>query len=115
MRATRTLRLERGARRDEVASVRVQLNEADRSGRKVLRCENVSYAYADAPIVRDFTTTILRGDRIGIMGPNGCGKTTLIGLLLGDIAPQDGTVTRARSSRSRTSSSSTTCSTTRRP
>src|SRR6185503_3123421 len=59
----------------------------------VLRCQGVTYGYDGAPIVRDLTTTILRGDRIGIIGPNGCGKTTLIGLLLGEIAPQAGTVT----------------------
>jgi ATP-binding cassette subfamily F protein uup len=67
--------------------------EAERSGRIVLRCRNVTYGYGDAPIVRDLSATILRGDRIGIMGPNGCGKTTLIGLLLGDLVPQQGTVT----------------------
>jgi ATP-binding cassette subfamily F protein uup len=91
--ALEALRLERRARRDEMARVRAQLVEAERSGRVVLRCEDVSYAYADQPIVRSLTTTVLRGDRIGIMGPNGCGKTTLIGLLLGEIAPQRGTVT----------------------
>jgi len=60
----------------------------------VLRCENVTYGHAGAPIVHGLTTTIQRSDRIGIMGPNGCGKTTLIRLLLGDIVPQEGTVTR---------------------
>jgi ATP-binding cassette subfamily F protein uup len=93
VRALEGLRLERDARRDEVARVKAQLNEADRSGRMVLRCQGVTYAYDGAPIVHGLTTTILRGDRIGIMGPNGCGKTTLIGLLLGDITPQEGTVT----------------------
>ena len=93
VRALEALRLERGARRDGVARVKAQLQESERSGRMVLRCQGVTYGYRDAPIVRDLTTTILRGDRIGIMGPNGCGKTTLIGLLLGDIAPQAGTVT----------------------
>ncbi len=93
VRALEALRLERGARRDETARVKAQMVEAERSGRVVLRCRNVTYGYPDAPIVRDFSATILRGDRIGILGPNGCGKTTLIGLLLGDIAPQQGTVT----------------------
>jgi ATP-binding cassette subfamily F protein uup len=93
VRALEALRLERRARRDETARVRAQLIEAERSGRVVLRCEDVTYAYPDDPIVRGLTTTILRGDRIGIMGPNGCGKTTLIGLLLGQVAPQQGTVT----------------------
>jgi ATP-binding cassette subfamily F protein uup len=93
VRALEALRLERGARRDEVARVKAQMVEAERSGRMVLRCQNVTYGYAEAPIVRDLSTTILRGDRIGIMGPNGCGKTTLIRLILGEIAPRAGTVT----------------------
>jgi len=94
VRALEALRLERGARREEIARVKVQLSEADRSGRMVLRCENITYGHAGSPIVRRLTTTIRRGDRIGIMGPNGCGKTTLIRLLLGDLEPQEGTVTR---------------------
>jgi len=93
VRALEALRLERGARRDEVARVKMQLSEADRSGRMVVRCENVTYGHAGTPIVSGLTTTIRRGDRIGIMGPNGCGKTTLIRLLLGDIVPEEGTVT----------------------
>jgi ATP-binding cassette subfamily F protein uup len=93
VRALEALRLERAARRDEVARVSAQLQDADRSGRKVLRCEGVGYAFGDTPIVRDLTTTLLRGDRIGILGPNGCGKTTLLRLLLGELQPQTGTVT----------------------
>jgi ATP-binding cassette subfamily F protein uup len=93
VRALEALRVERRARRDETASVKAQLQDADRSGRRVIRCEGVGYAYGDTPIVRDLTTTIVRGDRIGILGPNGCGKTTLIRLLLGELAPQHGTVT----------------------
>jgi ATP-binding cassette subfamily F protein uup len=93
VRALEALRQERSARRDEVARVKAQLQESDRSGRIVLRCQNVGYGFGDSPIVRGLTTTILRGDRIGILGPNGCGKTTLIRLLLGEIAPQEGTVT----------------------
>ena len=92
VRALEALRVERGARRDEVARVKAQLQEAERSGRVVLRCEDLGYAYGESPIVRGLTGTILRGDRIGILGPNGCGKTTLIHLLLGEIAPQQGSV-----------------------
>ena len=93
VRALESLRLERGARRDETGRVRAQLQEAEKSGRMVLRCRDVSYAWDRGPIVNGFSTTILRGDRIGILGPNGCGKTTLIDLLLGNLAPQHGTVT----------------------
>jgi len=93
VRALDSLRLERGARRDETGRVRAQLQETEASGRMVLRCRDVSYAWDRAPVVRDFSTTILRGDRVGILGPNGCGKTTLIELLLGQLAPQHGTVT----------------------
>jgi ABC transport system ATP-binding/permease protein len=93
VRALEALRAERGARRDEVARVKAQLQEADASGRVVLRCRDLGLAFGDTPIVREFTGTILRGDRVGILGPNGCGKTTLIGLLLGRIAPQQGSVT----------------------
>jgi ABC transport system ATP-binding/permease protein len=93
VRALESLRAERSARRDEVGRVKAQLQEAERSGRLVLRCRDLGYTYDEAPIVRDLTTTVLRGDRIGILGPNGCGKTTLIRLLLGDLTPQQGTVT----------------------
>jgi ATP-binding cassette subfamily F protein uup len=93
VRALESLRAERGARRDEVARVKAQLQDAERSGRIVLRCQDLGFAFDGNPIVRGFTGTILRGDRIGILGPNGCGKTTLIRLLLGTIAPQAGTVT----------------------
>jgi ATP-binding cassette subfamily F protein uup len=58
----------------------------------VIEAENVSYAFGDQPIVSDFTTTIQRGDKVGIIGPNGSGKTTLLRLLLGELTPQSGTV-----------------------
>jgi ATP-binding cassette subfamily F protein uup len=93
VRALESLRSERGARREETGRVRAQLQEADRSGRRVLRYENLGFAYGGAPIVRGLTGTVLRGDRIGVLGPNGCGKTTLLKLLLGELAPQEGTVT----------------------
>ena len=94
VRALETLRVERGARRDEVSRVKAQLQEGEKSGRLVLRCRDVSFTYDgdEAPVVRNLTTTIMRGDRIGILGPNGCGKTTLIGLLLGELVPQTGTI-----------------------
>jgi ATP-binding cassette subfamily F protein uup len=93
VRALESLRAERGARRDETGRVRAQLQEAEKSGRMVLRCRDVGFGWDGPPIVHGLSTTILRGDRIGILGPNGCGKTTLIDLLLGSLAPQHGTVT----------------------
>ena len=93
VRTLESLREERGARREDAGPVRAALNEAGRSGRAVLRCENAGFDYGGSPVVRGLTTTILRGDRIGILGPNGCGKTTLIGLLLGQLVPREGTVT----------------------
>ena len=93
VRALQDLRLARGARRDETGRVRAQLQEAEQSGRIVLRYQDLGYGFEDKPIVRGLSGTIQRGDRIGILGPNGCGKTTLIGLLLGEIAPREGTVT----------------------
>ncbi len=92
VRALESLRAERGARRDESTRVKAQLQEGEKSGRLVLRCRDVDFAYDGEPVVRGLTTTIMRGDRIGILGPNGCGKTTLIGLLLGELAPQRGTI-----------------------
>jgi ATP-binding cassette subfamily F protein uup len=94
VRALKALRSERAARRDEVGRVKAQLQSAEQSGRIVLRYADLGYGFvSDKPIVRGLTGDIQRGDRIGILGPNGCGKTTLIGLLLGQIEPQTGTVT----------------------
>jgi ATP-binding cassette subfamily F protein uup len=87
------LRRERAARRDEAGKVQAQLQDSERSGRIVIRCRNLGYSWASVPIVSGFNGTILRGDRIGVLGPNGCGKTTLLKLLLGELAPDEGTVT----------------------
>ncbi|HEY0944039.1 MAG TPA: ATP-binding cassette domain-containing protein [Opitutaceae bacterium] len=89
----KALRADRRARRERMGNIAMRLAEADRSGVKVIEAENVTFAYADGRVlVRDFTTTILRGDKIGLIGPNGAGKTTLIKLLLGQLAPTSGTV-----------------------
>jgi ATP-binding cassette subfamily F protein uup len=84
--------VERGARRERVGTVRLQAQEAERSGRLVVEARDVSFSRGDRPIVRDFSTTIMRGDRIGLIGPNGSGKTTLLRLLLGELAPESGTI-----------------------
>jgi ATP-binding cassette subfamily F protein uup len=92
VRALEALRKERSARRDKVGTVRLQAQEAERSGKLVVEVKDVSFGYPDLPIVRDLTTTVARGDRIGLVGPNGSGKTTLLRLLLGQLAPDTGTV-----------------------
>ena len=92
VRALEALRLERAARRDRVGMVRLQAQEAERSGRLVVEAQRVSFARGERVIVRDVSTTITRGDRVGLIGPNGSGKTTLLRLLLGELAPDSGTV-----------------------
>ncbi len=90
--ALEKLRAEKQAQRQQVGQVRLQAQEAERSGRLVLAADGVSFGYGDTCLVRDFSTRIMRGDKIGVIGPNGSGKTTLLRLLLGDLAPQQGTV-----------------------
>lgn len=92
VRALSKLRVERGQRRDRVGSVNLNLAAGELSGRIVAELKDVDFAYPGNRIVSDLTTTILRGDRIGIIGPNGAGKTTLIKLILGDLEPDSGTV-----------------------
>ncbi len=92
VRALQALRATRSARREQPGTVRLHVQEAECSGKLVLRAHDVSYAYADQPVVKDFSTVIMRGDKIGIIGPNGIGKTTLLQLLLGELLPQQGSV-----------------------
>jgi ATP-binding cassette subfamily F protein uup len=92
VRALKKLREERRARRERGGTAKLQIQEAERSGQLVAEVENISYAWDGTPIVRDFSTTLMRGDKIGIIGPNGAGKTTLLRLLLGELAPQRGRV-----------------------
>ena len=70
----------------------MQLQEAERTGKLVIQAKDLTHAFDGRPIVQDFTTTILRGEKVGIVGPNGVGKTTLIHLLLGKLVPDQGTV-----------------------
>jgi ATP-binding cassette subfamily F protein uup len=92
VRALQALRAERGQRRERSGNVNMALQQAERSGKLVVEVEGISYAWDGNPIVRDFSTTIMRGDRIGVIGPNGAGKTTLLNLLLGKLQPDTGTV-----------------------
>ena len=86
------LREIRVARRDAMGQIKLSVASGNRSGKIVADLENVSKSY-DRPIVKDFTATILRGDKVGLLGPNGAGKTTLLKLILGSIQPDSGTAT----------------------
>ncbi len=88
------MRSERQARRDALGDVKLRVHESAASGKLVARARGVGFGYDDVPLIRDFEATILRGDRIGIIGPNGCGKTTLVKLLLGELEPTAGTIVR---------------------
>jgi len=90
VRALERLRRERQERRERPGKARMQIQEAERSGKLVIDVEDVSFQYDHKPILKDFSTTILRGDRIGIIGPNGSGKTTLLRILLGWLPPDKG-------------------------
>lgn len=90
VRALMKMRDEKRARREQTGRVRMQVQEADRSGKRVLEAKNVTYQYDDLPILKAFSTTILRGEKVGVMGPNGCGKTTLIQLLMKELEPSEG-------------------------
>jgi ABC transport system ATP-binding/permease protein len=92
VRALEQLRRQRRDRREQPGALRMQIQEAERSGRLVMRAEGVSFSYSDQPIVADFSTTLMRGDKVGIVGPNGSGKTTLLRLLLGELPPKAGTL-----------------------
>jgi len=92
VRALKKLRDERAARRERVGQADIQIQNSSRSGRKVIDVKNLHFAYPGTPIIQELTTTIMRGDKVGILGSNGCGKTTLLRLLLGQSEPQQGTV-----------------------
>lgn len=94
VRALKTLREERLARRERRGTVNMAISDLERSGKIVIEVNDISYSYGEQNIVSHFTTSIMRGDRIGIIGPNGVGKSTLIQLLLGQLTPDQGTVTQ---------------------
>ena len=92
VRALEKLRSVRSVRREQTGQVRMEIQEAERSGRLVIKAEGVRFGYGSRDVVREFSTAIMRGDRVGLIGPNGSGKTTLLRLLLGELPPQQGTV-----------------------
>ena len=92
VRALEAMRRERSQRLDTVGRVKLEIQEADRSGALVAALEGVSFLRGTRPIIRNLSTAVMRGDRIGIIGPNGSGKTTLLRLMLGQLAPSTGSV-----------------------
>ena len=94
VRRLEALRLDRAARRERQGNVKLNLDAGERSGKLVAELENVSKAYGDKTLIKNFSTRILRGDKIGLLGPNGIGKTTLLKLILGDIEADSGKVER---------------------
>ncbi|WP_114892190.1 ABC transporter ATP-binding protein [Haemophilus haemolyticus] len=92
VRALKAMREERRQRRDVMGTAKLQLDTSSRSGKIVFEMEDVSYEIAGKTLLKDFSTTILRGDKIALVGPNGCGKTTFIKLLLGEIQPTSGKI-----------------------
>lgn len=93
VRALQKMRRERAQRVEQQGRVKMATQLASRSGKRVVELDQVRFGYGDSLLLRDFSCTILRGDRVGLVGPNGSGKTTLLRLMLGELAPQAGTVT----------------------
>jgi ATP-binding cassette subfamily F protein uup len=92
VKALMAMRAERAARRNQMGTVRLQMEQGDASGKVVFEAERLSKSFGDTPVVRDFSTRVMRGDRIGLVGPNGAGKTTLLQLLIGELQPDAGQV-----------------------
>ncbi|RKZ98940.1 MAG: ABC transporter ATP-binding protein [Gammaproteobacteria bacterium] len=92
VRALEQLRRERGQRREKLGNVKMQLQDAERSGKLVIDAEYLTQSYDGRVLFKDFSTVIQRGDRIGVIGPNGCGKSTLLSILLGRAKPESGEV-----------------------
>ncbi len=96
VRALKALRKERLSRRNQQGQINLKVETGERSGKRVIEAKNLNLSFTldgkTKQIVKDFSTTIMRGDRIGLIGPNGIGKTSLIKLLLADLAPDSGEV-----------------------
>lgn len=92
VRALIAMRRERASRQEQAGVSKVVIQEAERSGRMVLEAQTVSFDWGNTRIIDGFSTTVIRGDKVGVIGPNGCGKTTLLKILLGELSPNQGTV-----------------------
>jgi ATP-binding cassette subfamily F protein uup len=94
VRALEQLRIQRRERRERPGTVELRAQDASPSGKLVFEAQHVDHSFGAAPIITDFSVRIMRQDRIGIIGANGCGKTTLIKLLVGDLEPTSGSIKR---------------------
>jgi ATP-binding cassette subfamily F protein uup len=94
VRALKQLRIQRSERRERIGQVEIRVQDAAPSGKLVFEAVHVTHGFGGPPVIADFSARIQRGDRIGIIGPNGCGKTTLIKLLVGDLEPGSGEIRR---------------------
>ena len=92
VRALKKLREERAGRREREGTANLTVNQAQRSGKKVISAEAISFSYPDQDLIKEFDTTLMRGDKVAIIGPNGVGKSTLVNILLGKLTPTSGTV-----------------------
>jgi ATP-binding cassette subfamily F protein uup len=92
VRELQKLRAIRRERREAAGIVKMEAQETERSGMLVVKADNVSFSYGAAPVIAHLSTVIMKGDRVGILGPNGSGKTTLLRLLLGDLQPDSGSI-----------------------
>ncbi len=92
VRALKKMREEHRNRRKRDGKAHLKYEAAERSGVKVITADNVSYSWGNRTLIRDFSTEILRGDKVGIVGPNGSGKSTLLQLLLGKLSPEKGSI-----------------------
>ncbi len=92
VRSLQKMRAAYRARRSKIGTARLQFQAAERTGKLVIEARSVGFSYGPAPIVKDFSTVILRGDKVGIIGPNGVGKTTLLKILLKTASPESGSV-----------------------
>ena len=92
VRALKRMRRQRAERRQAEGKVHMRLHQSRRPGKMIIEAEGLTFGYGDLPIVRDFSTRVIRGDRVGVLGRNGSGKTTLLRLLLGTLDPNAGRV-----------------------
>jgi len=90
VRSLEKLREERGKRREQVGKVKLKVETGESSGRIVIEAENINKSYQDTPLIKNFSTVIMRGDKIGLIGGNGVGKTTLLKILLGELTADSG-------------------------